>query len=226
MIIKTDKLGYVLEQRSGDEPFDDFVVIENEREVDFFKMNCYYLEEKDGKYFAVLDEKKYQERLEEEKKWEEDRQKQEEEETQARILQSAFLFSPMMMRAALPNVADEDIETITKHIPLWVAGEQYGVNMVVKHKEKNYRIVPTGGVTAQAHQPPDGVGMLAVYRPLSPNVDEVDGSKEKPYEFVYGMDVEKDKHYSYQGKTYVALQDAPNCIWYPGQAGVYIFKAV
>ncbi|NLB91372.1 MAG: hypothetical protein GX786_09185, partial [Clostridiales bacterium] len=89
------------------------------------------------------------------------------------------------------------------------------------HKEKNYRIVPTGGVTAQAHQPPDGVGMLAVYRPLSPNVDEGDGSKEKPYDFILGMDIEKGKYYAYQEKLYIALQDAKPCNYYP-----YVIPAI
>ena len=68
--------------------------------------------------------------------------------------------------------------------------------------------------------------MLAVYRPLAPNEGEADGSLEKPFEFVYGMDVVEGLYYLYNEKVYVANQAVDHCIWYPGQAGVYIFALI
>ena len=79
-------------------------------------------------------------------------------------------------------------------------------------------------VTAIEDQPPDAAGMLAVYRPLSVDLetgDEPDGSREHPYAFLYGMDVKNGSYYSYEGKLWLARADMPACVWTPGTEGLW-----
>ena len=84
-------------------------------------------------------------------------------------------------------------------------------------------------VTSQAHQPPNSEGMLAIYRPLSVDAqtgEEPDGTMEHPYEFLYGMDVESGKYYTYEGKLYLAKADMKPCVWIPGTEGVWQWEEV
>lgn len=78
-------------------------------------------------------------------------------------------------------------------------------------------------------QPPFAAGMLAVYRPLSVDPEtgeEPDGSRERPYAFLYGMDVERDKYYSYADKLYLAKSDMPACVWPPDTEGLWQWELV
>lgn len=52
------------------------------------------------------------------------------------------------------------------------------------------------------------------------------GTKENPIVYQDRMKIETGKHYSYQDKTYEALQNVEVCVWYPGQVGVHFFKLV
>lgn len=102
--------------------------------------------------------------------------------------------------------------------PVWVAGESYQANERIQHNGIVYEVVQA--VTAESYQPPDAEGMLAIYRPLSEvGTEEGDGTKENPINFLLGMDCEKGKYYSFNGKTYLAVQDMKPCIWEPGSAG-------
>lgn len=73
-------------------------------------------------------------------------------------------------------------------------------------------------VTPQAHQPPDGEGMLAVYRPIDQSHA---GTKDDPVPWVYGMDCFGDKYYSYNGNTYLCKSDMLPCVWAPDTAGLW-----
>ena len=107
----------------------------------------------------------------------------------------------------------------------WAAGTQY-----VKGK----RFVCDGvvyetvqAVTSQAHQAPGSTGMLAVYRPISVSgADEADGSLTKPFAFIYGMDVYKDKYYTFKGKKYLAKSNMTPCVWNPGTPGLWQWELV
>ena len=102
--------------------------------------------------------------------------------------------------------------------PVWAAGESYAKDERIQHNGIVYEVVQA--VTAQAHQPPDLTGMLAIYRPVSEaGHEEGDGTKENPINFILGMDCEKGKYYYFNGKTYLAVQDMKPCVWEPGSAG-------
>lgn len=113
--------------------------------------------------------------------------------------------------------------------PAWTAGETYPQGYRILHEGIVYEVVAAGGVTAQAHQPPNAEGMLAVYRPLSadPETGEAPtGAQDDPIPYIAGMDVEQDKYYSYNGKLYKAETNMPACVWTPGTAGLWQWTEV
>lgn len=84
-------------------------------------------------------------------------------------------------------------------------------------------------VTAQAHQPPDAVGMSAIYRPLSVDPEtgaEPDGDRNNPYAYLAGMDVRSGKYYTFEGKLYLAKADLIPCVWAPGTPGLWQWELV
>ena len=84
-------------------------------------------------------------------------------------------------------------------------------------------------MTAEAHQPPNGEGLLAVYRPLSadPETGETPtGTQDDPIPYIGGMDVEEGKYYSYNGKLYKANLTMPACVWPPDTAGLWQWTKV
>lgn len=113
--------------------------------------------------------------------------------------------------------------------PVWTAGETYPQGRRIQHEGIVYEVVAADGVTAEAHQPPNGEGLLAVYRPLStdPETGETPtGTQDDPIPYTYGMDVVKDKYYSYNGKLYKANLTMPACVWQPDTAGLWQWTEV
>lgn len=102
-----------------------------------------------------------------------------------------------------------------------VAGVELAANSILNKDGQLYRVVQV--VTPQEHQPPDGEGMLAVYRPID---REHAGTQEDPIPFVYGMDTEKDKYYSYEGKTYLCNLAMAPCVWAPDTPGLWQWTEV
>lgn len=108
---------------------------------------------------------------------------------------------------------------------VWQAGQTYTAGYRLEHEGVVYEVVQA--VVAQDHQPPSAEGMLAIYRPLaSAGSYGMDGSKETPFEFIYGMDVHSGEYYTYDGKLWLAVGDMLPCIWYPGQEGVHQWQGV
>ena len=104
----------------------------------------------------------------------------------------------------------------------WTAGEKYEAGRRIVHSGIAYEVQQA--VTAQAHQPPDAAGMLAIYRPISADPDsgaEPDGTLKNPIPYLYGMDVISGKYYSYNGKTYQAKADMKPGVWAPDTAGMW-----
>lgn len=92
-----------------------------------------------------------------------------------------------------------------------------------------YEVRQEGGVDSLENYPPDGEGLLAVYRPLSVDSetgDEPDGTLENPYTYLDGMDVYNGKYYTYNGKLYLAKADMIPCTWAPGTAGLWQWEEV
>lgn len=92
-----------------------------------------------------------------------------------------------------------------------------------------YEVRQEGGVDSLENYPPDGEGLLAVYRPLSVDSetgDEPTGTLENPYTYLDGMDVYNGKYYTYNGKLYLAKTDMIPCTWAPGTAGLWQWEEV
>lgn len=101
------------------------------------------------------------------------------------------------------------------------AGELLEANTILNLGGQLYRVVQA--VTPQAHQRPDSEGMLAIYRPI----DETHaGTQEDPIPFVYGMDTEQGKYYSYNGKLYLCNLTMAPCVWPPDTAGLWQWTEV
>lgn len=98
--------------------------------------------------------------------------------------------------------------------PVWPDGVDetgaYRAGQVITDNGSVYRVVRA--VTPIESQPPDAEGMLAVYRPI---VEGHKGNKKDPIPWVYGMDVKKNKYYSYGGVVYRAAENMLPCVWYP-----------
>ena len=108
--------------------------------------------------------------------------------------------------------------------PVWTAGETYPQGRRIQHEGIVYEVVVSGGVTAEAHRPPNGEGLLAVYRPLSadPETGKTPaGTQDDPIPYIAGMDVEEGKYYSYNGKLYLANANLPACVWAPDTPGLW-----
>lgn len=98
-------------------------------------------------------------------------------------------------------------------------GEGHLDQGAIINKDGNlFRVVPPGGVDPLESQPPDGEGMLAVYRPIVPDHA---GTLEDPIPYVYGMDCHAGLYYSYEGKTWLCKADMIPCTWAPGTPGVW-----
>ena len=117
----------------------------------------------------------------------------------------------------------------SRTLPVWTAGETYPQGRRIQHDGIVYEVVAADGVTAEAHQPPDGEGLLGVYRPLSadPTTGETPaGTQDDPIPYIGGMDVVKDKYYSYNGKLYKANLTMPACVWPPDTPGLWQWTEV
>lgn len=108
--------------------------------------------------------------------------------------------------------------------PVWPNGVDetgaYRAGQVITDNGSLYRVVQA--VTPIESQPPDAEGMLAVYRPI---VEGHKGNKKDPIPWVYGMDVKKNKYYSYGGVVYRAAENMMPCVWYP-DSGIWQWEVV
>lgn len=124
------------------------------------------------------------------------------------------------MAATATTLTDEVALSISDLLRSWpellAAGEPIQPGVCLVHEGQVYRMVQPSAVMPQAHQPPGGEGMLAVYRPID---QEHAGTQADPIPWVSGMDCYAGKYYGYEGKTYLAKLDMLPCVWTPGSAG-------
>ena len=156
-----------------------------------------------------------------------------EAEKQAAIRQSNALLEAKshanLVQTASFTAAEFSLLAKAELFPVWTAGETYPQGRRIQHEGIVYEVVAADGVTAEAHQPPNGEGMLAVYRPLStdPETGETPtGTQDDPIPYLDGMDVEEGKYYSYNGKLYKANLNMPACVWTPDTAGLWQWTEV
>ena len=128
---------------------------------------------------------------------------------------------------AATDVPDETALEMPDLFRTWeealAAGATLAQNSIVNDGGTLYRVVSAGGVIPQAHQPPHGEGMLAVYRPID---TAHAGTLEDPIPWVYGMDCTEGLYYSYNATVYLCKANMTPCVWAPGTAGLWQWEAV
>lgn len=149
---------------------------------------------------------------------------------QQQTASNAFMSSQMHAAAMLYVQAATDIPDATAlKMPdlfkTWeevlAAGKELEANTIINDGGQLYRVVQA--VTPQEGQPPHGDGMLAVYRPID---KQHTGTADDPIPFVSGMDTEKGKYYSYNGKVYLCQLDMKPCVWAPDTPGLWQWEEV
>ena len=154
------------------------------------------------------------------------RAQEQEEQRKARAQELA---RRLARRAAAAETAytDEEALELPDLLPTWeetlAAGAQLAAGTCLTKDGQVYRVVQA--VTPQAHQPPDGEGMLAVYRPVSPGHA---GTADDPIPWEYGMDCLAGQYFSYEGRIYrvAAGGDMIPCVWAPGTAGLWQWELI
>ena len=128
----------------------------------------------------------------------------------------------MAFAATATTIPDTQALEMPDLFPTWeqvlAEGAKLAVERVISKGGQMYRVVQA--VTPQEHQPPDGEGMLAIYRPINP---EHAGTADDPIPWVYGMDCHAGKYYSYEGAVYMVAEggDMIPCTWPPDTAGMW-----
>ena len=107
----------------------------------------------------------------------------------------------------LQELSDGEAVQMPDLYPLWEAGTEYPAQALVYHGDCLFRVEQAH--TAQAHQPPDGEGLLALYRPLR--------SLEGVYRWLYGEAVEigTRRMDPADGLVYEVIAPAGANIWEP-----------
>lgn len=130
--------------------------------------------------------------------------------------QQAVILMRSMVRTAT-TLSDDIALSIPDILPTWEEllerGEKIAEGVCLMKDGQCYRVVSSGGVLPQQHQPPGGDGMLAIYRPID---REHAGTLEDPIPWVSGMDCKEGKYYSHKGKIYLCTGDMSPCVWEPG----------
>ena len=122
----------------------------------------------------------------------------------------------------IPDASALEMSTL---FPAWGdvlrAGAELDQGRIISKDGQLYRVMQA--VTPQAHQPPDGDGMLAVYRPLD---RKHAGIPEDPIPWVYGMDCLAGTYYSYNGAIYLCKGDMIPCVWAPDTPGLWQWEKI
>ena len=127
----------------------------------------------------------------------------------------------MAFAASATTIPDAQALEMPDLFPTWEAvlanGKELAAERVISKDGQLYRVAQP--VTPQEHQPPDGEGMLAIYRPINP---EHAGTADDPIPWVYGMDCHAGKYYSYEGAVYMVAEGGNMipCTW-PPDSGIW-----
>lgn len=127
----------------------------------------------------------------------------------------------MAFAASATTIPDAQALEMPDLFPAWetvlAESKELAADRVISKDGQLYRVVQP--VTPQEHQPPDGEGMLAIYRPINP---EHAGTADDPIPWVYGMDCHAGKYYSYEGAVYMVAEggDMIPCTW-PPDSGIW-----
>lgn len=126
------------------------------------------------------------------------------------------------------TITDSQALSMASLFPIWPNGVndkgEYIQYQIINHKDQLYRL-EQDKVKPIESQPPDGEGMLAVYRPI--DVEHA-GTLEDPIPFVSGMDCYEGKYYSYKGKVYKVADGGTMkpCVWPPDTPDIWQWELV
>lgn len=141
--------------------------------------------------------------------------------------QEQAMILALAMAASATGLSDTTALAIPDLLPTWdellASGQPIQPGVCLMHNGQCYRQAQSSAVTPQAHQPPGGEGMLAIYRPIE---REHTGTLADPIPWVYGMDCYSGKYYAHGGITYLCKSDMLPCVWEPGSAGLWQWEAV
>lgn len=127
-----------------------------------------------------------------------------------------LLVAAMAFAASTTTIPDAQALEMPDLFPVWETvlseGRELTAGRVISKDGQLYHIEQA--VTPQEHQPPDGEGMLAIYRPINPDHA---GTEDDPIPWVYGMNCYAGKYYSYEGAVYMVAEggDMIPCTWPP-----------
>lgn len=128
----------------------------------------------------------------------------------------------MAFAATATAIPDAQALEMPDLFPTWEQvledGKKLAAGRVISKDGQLYHIEQA--VTPIESQPPDGEGVLAIYRPINP---EHAGTADDPIPWVYGMDCYAGKYYSYEGAVYMVAEggDMIPCTWPPDTAGMW-----
>lgn len=161
-------------------------------------------------------------------KWRQDSvkaiQEEKAEAAKAEAMMAQTQVAVMAFCATATTITDNQALQMPDMFPAWEdvlkAGEKLGKGTILRDGTVLYRVVQSGGVVPQEHQPPHGEGMLAVYRPIDQSHA---GTLEDPIPWVYGMDCTAGTYYSYNGHVYQVAEagDMKPCVWPPDTPGLW-----
>ena len=100
--------------------------------------------------------------------------------------------------------------TVESLYPEWEAGAAYGKGALLRHGGRLYRVEQAH--TAQAHQPPGGEGMLAVYRPLQ------EPGEVLPWVYGEAVSIGDRRIDPSDGRIYEVYNEAGANLWEPHTA--------
>lgn len=133
------------------------------------------------------------------------------------------------MAVTATTLTDTQALSMPDILPTWQefldSGREIPSGVCLMHNGQCYRQAQSGEVTPEAHRPPGSEGMSAVYRPI---VLGHAGTLEDPIPWVYEMDCEEGKYYSYKGKVYrVAVGGTMKpCLWPPDTPDFWQWEVV
>jgi hypothetical protein len=125
----------------------------------------------------------------------------------------------MLRRQAAETADDSAILEMSELFTEWKGGTSYKIGDILRHGAALYRVAQDHA--AQAHQPPDAAGMLAIYTPVqlpaSPGVDNV-------FDWISGETFPDDAWQGIQrrdpsdGEVYRTIQSPGANVWEPHTA--------
>ena len=108
------------------------------------------------------------------------------------------------------TLSDEEAIQVDSLYPEWEAGAAYGKGALLRHGGQLYRVEQAH--TAQAHQPPGGEGMLAVYRPLQ------EPGEVLPWVYGEAVSIGDRRIDPSDGRIYEVYNEAGANLWEPHTA--------